>query len=182
MILILRIDYHDIYCEKICNYILRIACPEHLMILQHLYWYSIKIKLTNTLTHFEPTFHQNPMSPAIVQLIEQLTTWLYAPQNTEIPQLPLNVEPKWIKLKTKWQSLCSVNFFVAFIIFYLKPTCLKKHLHRRQGQSGFHFLIFILNDEREVQFFIFCGTIAQIFGAKKDMVSAPYLTVFGFLL
>ena len=33
----------------------------------------------------------------------------------------------------------------------MKPTCFKKYLHRRQGQSGFHFLIFILNDEREVQ-------------------------------
>ena len=60
------------------------------------------------------------------------------------------------------------KFFVAFIIFYIKPTCFKKHLHRRQGQSGFHFLVFILNNEREVQFFIFWGTIAQIFGAKKD--------------
>ena len=56
----------------------------------------------------------------------------------------------------------------------------KKHLHRLQGQSGFHFLVFILNNEGEVQFFIFWGTIAQIFGAKKDMVSVPYLTVFGF--
>ena len=25
------------------------------------------MKLTNTLTQFEPTFHQNPMSPAILQ-------------------------------------------------------------------------------------------------------------------
>ena len=66
--------------------------------------------------------------------------------------------------------------------FYKKPTCFKKHLHRRQGQSGFHFLIFILNDEREVKFFIFWGTIAQIFEARKDMVSVPYLTLFGCLL
>ena len=35
------------------------------------------------------------------------------------------------------------------------------------GQSGFHFLIFILNDEREVQFFISCETIAQILEPKK---------------
>ena len=48
--------------------------------------------------------------------------------------------------------------------------------------SGFHFLIMILNDKREVQSFIYCVTIAQIFGAKKDMVSVPYLTVFVFLL
>ena len=46
--------------------------------------------------------------------------------------------------------------------------------------TTFHFLIFMLNDEREV--FIFCGTIAQIFRAKKDIVSVSYLTVFGFPL
>ena len=40
----------------------------------------------------------------------------------------------------------------------------------------------MLNDEREMQFFIFLGTIAQIFGAKRDMFSVPYLTVIGFLL
>ena len=44
----------------------------------------------------------------------------------------------------------------------------------------FRFSDIILNDEKEVQFFIFCGTIAQIFGAKKDLVSVPYLTVLGF--
>ena len=31
-----------------------------------------------------------------------------------------------------------------------------------------------------MQFFIFCGTIAQIFGAKKDMASVPLLPFFGF--
>ena len=40
--------------------------------------------------------------------------------------------------------------------------------------------MFVLNDERKVQFFIFYGTIAQIFGAKKDMVSVPYFTFLGF--
>ena len=29
------------------------------------------MKLTNALTKFEPTFHQNPMSPAILELIEK---------------------------------------------------------------------------------------------------------------
>ena len=38
-------------------------------------WYIIYIKLTNTLTKFDPTFHQNPMSSAIEQLIEKPTTW-----------------------------------------------------------------------------------------------------------
>ena len=77
------------------------------------------------------------------------------------------------------------KFFIALTIFSIKP-CFKKRLHRpQQGQSGFHFLIlfsFILNDESEVQVFNILGTVAQIFGAKKDMVSVPYLTVFGFLL
>ena len=40
----------------------------------------------------------------------------------------------------------------------------------------------MLNDQREMHFFIFLGTIAQIFGAKKDMLSVPYLTIFGFLI
>ena len=75
----------------------------------------------------------------------------------------------------------SVNLFVALIIFYIKPTCFKKNLHRRQGQSRFSFVIFILNNERERQFVIFCGTIARIFVGKKDMISVPYLFVFGFL-
>ena len=29
------------------------------------------MKLTNTLTQFEPTLHNNPMSPAILQLIDK---------------------------------------------------------------------------------------------------------------
>ena len=74
------------------------------------------------------------------------------------------------------------KFFVALICFYIKPTCFRKHLHRRQGQSDFYILIFILNDDRKAQFLIFWGTTAQIFGAKKDMVSVPYLIIFGFLL
>ena len=74
------------------------------------------------------------------------------------------------------------KFFVVLIIFWIKPTCFKMHLHSRQGQPGFHFLIIIVNDEREEQFFIFWGTIAHIFGLKKNTVSVPYLTVFGFLL
>ena len=65
------------------------------------------------------------------------------------------------------------KFFVALITFYKKTTCFKKHLHRWQEQSCFHFLIFILNDDREVQLFIFWGTTALVFGAKKDMVSVP---------
>ena len=93
----------------------------------------------------------------------KVTGFLYAPQNTEIPKLPLNIGPNWVKLKKKKKkkkkekvaALMFCKFFVALLIFYIKSTCFKKHLHRRQGQSGFHFLTFILIDEREVQFFIF---------------------------
>ena len=74
------------------------------------------------------------------------------------------------------------KFFFALIIFHIKPISFKMHLHSWQGQSGFNFLVIILNDEREEQFFIFWGTIAQNFGVKKNIVSVPYLTVFGFLL
>ena len=34
---------------------------------------------------------------------------------------------------------------------------------------------------KEPESFIFCGIKDQIFGDKKDIVSVPYLTVFGFL-
>ena len=36
--------------------------------------------------------------------------------------------------------------------------------------------------KRSAVFLIFWGTIAQIFGAQKDMVSVLYCTGFGFLL
>ena len=38
-----------------------------------------------------------------------------------------------------------------------------------------------LKHEKELKSFIFCGIKAQIFAAKKDTVSLPYLIVFGFL-
>ena len=75
VVLILRTDYRCIYSNKIYNHILRIAYSEHFVTLKHLYWYSIKIKLTNTLTQLEPMFQQNQMSPAILQLIEKPFTW-----------------------------------------------------------------------------------------------------------
>ena len=99
VVLILWIDFCGIYCKKIYNYcILRTAFPEHVMTLKHLYWYSVLIKLTNTSTQYEPTFHQTQMFTTILQVIEKLTTWLYVPQNTEIPKLPLSIDQKWVKL------------------------------------------------------------------------------------
>ena len=50
------------------------------------------------------------------------------------------------------------KYFVALTIFYIKPTCFKKHLPQEQLS--------------------FRGTSTQIFGAKKDKISAPYLTDF----
>ena len=66
----------------------------------------------------------------------------------------------------------------------LKPTCRKNVLHKRHGQLGFHFLMFFFLKKkhgRQLKSFIFCGIKDQIFGDMKDMVSVPYLTVFGFL-
>ena len=65
---------------------------------------------------------------------------------------------------------------------YMKQTCCKNVLHKRHGQLGFHFLMFFfLKHGKEPESFIFCGIKSKIFGDKKDIVSAPYLTVFGFL-
>ena len=62
---------------------------------------------------------------------------------------------------------------------YIKPTFCENVLNKRHGQLGFHFLMFFLKHGKEPESFIFL--LRQIFGDKKDMVSVPYLTVFGFL-
>ena len=69
---------------------------------------------------------------------------------------------------------------------YKKPTCRKNILHKRHGQLGFHFLMLFLKHGKELEsiiflWHIFCGIKAQIFGDKKNIVSVPYITVFGFL-
>ena len=43
------------------------------------------------------------------------------------------------------------------------------------------FVFFCLKHGKKPESFIFCGIKNQIFGDKKDIVSVPYLTVFGFL-
>ena len=58
------------------------------------------MKPTNTLTQFEPTFHQNPMSPGILH-VRKTNHLIICAQDTEIPKLPLNIDPKWTKLETK---------------------------------------------------------------------------------
>ena len=68
----------------------------------------------------------------------------------------------------------------GLLLSYIKPTCCKNVLHKRHGQLGFHFLMFFLKHGKEPESFIFCGIKDQIFGDKKDIVSVPYLTVFGF--
>ena len=48
-------------------------------------------------------------------------------------KLPLNIGPKWVQLKKKKDRVKVVifcKFFVALIIFYIKPTCFNKHLHK----------------------------------------------------
>ena len=69
----------------------------------------------------------------------------------------------------------------GLLLSYIKPTCCKNVLHKRDGQLGVHFLMFFLKHGKEPESFIFCGIKDQIFGDKKDIVSVPYLTVFGFL-
>ena len=92
------------------------------------------------------------------------------PQTTKIPKLPRNIDQKKLKTVTVLMFVnlffCFVLFF-AYVIFYIKSTYFVKHLHRWRRRLSFHLLIFILNDKREVQFFIFYGTIVQISGAKK---------------
>ena len=45
---------------------------------------------------------------------------------------------------------------------------------------GLDFL-FLFKHGKDPESIIFCGINDQIFGDKKDIVSVPYLTVFGFL-
>ena len=55
-------------------------------------------------------------------------------------------------------------------------------MHKRHGQMGFHFLMFFLiKHGKEPESFMFCDIKDQIFADKRDIVSVPYLTVFGFL-
>ena len=54
-------------------------------------------------------------------------------------------------------------------------------MHKRHGQLGFNSLMIFLKHGKEPESFIFFGIKDQIFGDKKDVVSVPYLTAFGFL-
>ena len=51
-----------------------------------------------------------------------------------------------LKKKGRVKVVIFCKFFVALIIFYIKPTCFNKHLHKWQGQSNSYFLTFVLND------------------------------------
>ena len=105
------------------------------------------------------------------------------PKKTEIPKFTRNIVSEWVKLREKKrQSSSPYALQIAFLLFQINSKCFKKYLHRWQGQLGFYFLIFLLHDEKEVQFFIFWGSIAQIFGAQIDKVSVPWFVAFGFLL
>ena len=53
----------------------------------------------------------------------------------------------------------------------MKRTCFKQVLHNLQGHSGFHFLIFSLNDSKDLLFFIASWTIDQTLGARYDITS-----------
>ena len=152
MVLILRIDYRGIDCKNLSLYSMNcLSRTPHdfltFLLIQH-------INKTNKCIN-----HQNPTSPAILQPTEKPATWL------DINKINWLISICAAK-HNKVGVLMFRKFFVALTIFYIKPTCFKKHLP--QDQLSFHFLRFILRDERDVQFFIFWGTSTQIFGAKKD--------------
>ena len=112
------------------------------------------------------------------------------PKNNKNPKLPRSIGSKWLKSKEK--VLMFSKFFVALIIFQIKPTCFKRNLLKRQRQSGFHFLIFILMMKERCSFLCFENLLPKFLElkeiwflqhrAKRNMVSVPYYTVFGFLL
>ena len=81
------------------------------------------------------------MSTAILHLIGKLTTPLYVPQITKTLKRPRNIHPKWVKRMKVTKLVFCIFFLLTWIIFYIKPTCFKKHL---QEQSGFYVLILIL--------------------------------------
>ena len=69
----------------------------------------------------------------------------------------------------------------GLLLSYIKPRCCKNVLLKRHGQLGFHFLMFFWNMVRS-QSLLYFVIKEQIFGDKKDVVSVPYLTIFGFLV
>ena len=68
----------------------------------------------------------------------------------------------------------------GLLLSYIKATCCKNVLHKLHGQLGFHFCFFFKHG-KEPEPFVFCSIKDQIFGDKKDIVSVPYHTLFGFL-
>ena len=126
-----------------------------------------KIYLTYTLIQFETAFHQSLMSPAYHSSQRNYTldlickmNWLVstcAPRTTKSLNCCRTLVQNGLKLKRKGQneSLCPINLLLLLLFFSIKPACFKKHLYRRQGQSGSHFLMFTLNEERESCSFLF---------------------------
>ena len=55
-------------------------------------------------------------------------------------------------------------------------------LHNLHGPWRFHFLLFNLNDSKDLRFFIVPGTIDQILGAIYDIISVPHFTKLTLLL
>ena len=55
-------------------------------------------------------------------------------------------------------------------------------MHNRHGQSDFRLLILDLKAFKQEHCFIFFGTKAHTFGAKKEIVSLPYFIVLRTLL
>ena len=81
------------------------------------------------------------------------------------------VSPLIIKKKEKLKQECFIRYN-----YYTKPTWKIYVRHRQHGQSlSFHLFIALLKKAIDCKLFIWVGTSSQIFGARWDSVSEPYI-------
>ena len=77
-----------------------------------------------------------------------------------------------IKKKEKLKQKCFILY-----IYYTTPTWKIYVRHRRHGKLlGFRFFIALLKEATDCRLFIRVGTSSQIFGARWDSASEPYVT------
>ena len=75
------------------------------------------------------------------------------------------------------------NYFLRKYQVYEKPTFFMYGLHSLQGQfTGFHFLICLLKAFTVSNCFNLLGTISQILGPRKEMLSVQLKTLRTFRL
>ena len=128
------------------------------------------------------------MSPAILQLMEKPATWFDMQNKLTGFYMRLKIQKFLNFLGTLVQNRLNLKkrqsnspyvlyIFCCFDNFFYKTNMFQEVLTQAAMAIRFAFSDIYLNNERGLQFVIFWETIAQIFGAKKDMVSVPYLTV-----